>query len=190
MNANAEGPLSVLVLLGSLRRDSYNRMTYSAARELAPASMTFDEADIAGLPPYNDDVRLDGYPPVARRLREQSAAADGVLIISPEYNFSIPGVLKNAIDWASRPPDQPFKDKPVAIMGASTGRFGTVRMQTHMRQSLQYVEALPLNRPEVMISFAAGEFDEAGRLTDEKARQAIADQLRAFAAWIRRLRGG
>src|SRR5450756_3183335 len=129
-----ENRMHVVALVGSLRRRSYNRMTYDAAVFLAPGGLTFAEADIGSLPLYDDDVRVQqGYPPAAARLRERIAAADAVLIISPEYNYSMPGVLKNAIDWASRAPDQPFKGKPVAIMGASTGRFGTVRMQHHLR---------------------------------------------------------
>jgi len=183
--------MHVVALVGSLRRRSYNRMTYNAAASLAPDGFTFEEADIGTLPLYDDDVRVEqGYPPAAARLRERIAAADAVLIVSPEYNFSLPGVLKNALDWASRSPDQPFKDKPVAIMGASTGRFGTVRMQYHLRQTLVCLGALPLAKPEVMIPFAERAFDADGRLTDELARDVITAQLQALAAWVRRLGGG
>ena len=181
----------VAALIGSLRHRSYNRMTYNAAVSLAPDGLTFEEADIGSLPLYDDDLRAQqGYPPGASLLRERIAAADALVIVSPEYNYSIPGVLKNAIDWASRPPDQPFKGKPVAIMGASTGRFGTVRMQHHLRQTLVFVEALPLAKPEVMIPFAEQAFDADGRLIDEAAREAITAQLQAFVAWGRRLGGG
>ena len=190
MNIDATDTLHVLVLLGSLRRGSYNRMTYAAATELAPPVMTFTEADLRSLPFYDDDLRQDeGYPPPAQLLRDAIASADGVLIVAPEYNHSVPPVLKNAIDWASRPPDQPFKDKPVAIMGASTGRFGTVRMQSHLRQSLESLEAQPMVKPEVMVAFARTAFDDEGRLVDEKARGAIEAQLRTFADHIRRSRG-
>jgi chromate reductase len=183
--------MHVVALVGSLRRRSYNRMTYNAAVSLAPDGLTFEEADIGSLPLYDDDVRAEkGYPSAAALLRERIAAADAVLIVSPEYNYSLPGVLKNAIDWASRAPDQPFKDKPVAIMGAATGRFGTVRMQQHLRQTLVSLEALPLAKPEVMISFAAQAFDADGRLIDAAAREAVTAQLQAFAAWVRRLGGG
>jgi len=182
--------LHVLVLLGSLRRGSYNRMTFDAAVELAPPGMTFAEADLRSLPFYDDDLRLgSGYPPPAQQLRDAIASADGVLVVAPEYNHSVPPVLKNAVDWASRPPDQPFKDKPVAIMGASTGRFGTVRMQSHLRQSLVSLEAQPLVKPEVMVAFARTAFDGEGRLVDEKARAAIAAQLRTFADRMRQARG-
>jgi chromate reductase len=187
--AGGADTLHVLVLLGSLRQGSYNRMTYDAAVELAPSAMAFSEADLGSLPFYDDDLRLQaGYPPPAQRLRDGIEAADGILIVAPEYNHSVPPVLKNAIDWASRPPDQPFKDKPVAIMGASTGRFGTVRMQAHLRQSLVSLEAQPLVKPEVMIAFAGTAFDGEGRLVDAKARAAIEAQLRVFADRIRQTR--
>lgn len=189
MTTEATETVHVLVLLGSLRRGSYNRMTYAAALKLAPPAMAFTEADLRSLPFYDDDLRLlEGYPPPAQRLRDAIANADGVLIIAPEYNHSVSPVLKNAVDWASRPPDQPFKDKPVAIMGASTGRFGTVRMQGHLRQSLLSLEAQPLVKPEVMIAFARTAFDDEGRLVDEKAREAVEAQLRTFADRMRQTR--
>ncbi len=132
MTSGSDDTVRILALVGSLRRGSYNRMLYEAAVELAPAGMTFTEADLRSLPLYDDDVRLEqDYPEPARRLRADIAAADGLLIVSPEYNHTVPGVLQNAIDWASRPPDQPFKGKPVAIMGASTGRLGTVEDAAH-----------------------------------------------------------
>ena len=119
--------------------------------------MVFAEADLRALPLYDDDVRLEqDYPEPARRLRAAIAAADGVLIVSPEYNHAVPGVLQNAIDWASRPPDQPLKGKPAAIMGASTGRMGTVRMQHGLRATLDSLEAHTLLKPEVMIRERAG----------------------------------
>src|SRR3712207_2929689 len=115
--------MKVLGISGSLRRGSYNTAALRAAQGLAPEGMTIEAAEIGDLPLYNDDVRLAGYPPPAERLRGQLAAADAVLFVTPEYNYSVSGVLKNAIDWASRPPDQPFDGKPVAIMGASPGLF-------------------------------------------------------------------
>ena len=166
-------------------------MAFNAMGDLLPPRVTLAEAPIADLPPYNDDVREEqGYPEAAARLRAQIAAADAVVFISPEYNYSIPGVLKNAIDWASRPPDQPFKNKPVAVLGASTGVIGTARMQYHLRQSMVFVEALPLNKPEVMITFAAQKFDGSGRLSDEPTREIMRQQLEALATWVRRLSGG
>jgi chromate reductase, NAD(P)H dehydrogenase (quinone) len=182
------GDLRILAMLGSLRSGSFNRMLYEAAVDLAPAGMTFTEADLRSLPLYDDDLRQEqDYPEPARRLRADIAAADGLLIVSPEYNHTVPGVLQNAIDWASRPPDQPFKDKPVAIMGASTGRLGTVRMQHGLRASLESLEAHALLKPEVMIGDARKAFDGTG-LADEKAREIVARQLDAFATWIVRVR--
>jgi chromate reductase len=182
--------MQFLALVGSLRRGSYNRLLFNAARELVPPGVTIDEADIGSLPPYNDDVLLEqGHPEPVRRLREQIAAADAVLFISPEYNYSIPGVLKNAIDWASRPPsDQPFRGKPVAIMGAAGRAIGTARMQYHLRQVFVFLEALPLGKPEVMVNFAAQKFDERGHLTDEPTREVIRQQLEALADWVRLLK--
>ncbi len=183
--------MHVVALIGSLRQGSFNRMTYNAVRELLPSGVTMEEAAIRDLPLYDDDVReRDGYPEPAARLRAQIAAADAVLFISPEYNYSVPGALKNAIDWASRAPDPPLKGKPAAIMGASTGMIGTARMQYHLRQILVYVEALPTGRPEVMITFAARKFDELGRLADETTRSVISLHLETLVAWTRRLGGG
>jgi chromate reductase len=182
--------MRLLAIIGSLRRGSYNRMVLRAVLESLPEGVSISEAPIRDVPLYDDDLRQErGYPEAVRRLREQIADADAVLFITPEYNFSVPGVLKNAVDWASRPPDQPFRDKPVAIMGASTGMIGTARMQYHLRQSMVFVEALPLARPEVMIPFAADKFDGEGRLIDERTRGAIRAQLEALVAWTRRVGG-
>lgn len=176
--------IEVLGISGSLRKKSYNTMLLRAAMELAPEQgMAIRSASIE-LPLYNDDVRQQGYPPPASLLRKQIADAHGVLIATPEYNFSIPGVLKNAIDWASRPPDQPFDGKPVAIMGASTGRFGTVRAQNHLRQSFLFLNANVMNRPAVMVGDAAKQFDDSGRLTDDSTREHVVKLLEGFAAFI------
>lgn len=181
--------VNVLAIVGSLRQASYNKLVYHAAEALAPAGLKLSLAEIADIPLYNDDERLHpNWPPAVRRLREQVAAADAVLFISPEYNYSLPGVLKNAIDWVSRPPDQPFQGKPVAIMGASGGMLGTARMQYHLRQILVFLDALPLNKPEVMIPHVAQKFDAAGNLTDETTRRLIHAQLEALQAWTLRLR--
>jgi chromate reductase len=188
MTSPADGTLHILAMVGSLRAGSFNRMLYEAAVELAPEGMTFSEADLRSLPLYDDDLRLEqDYPEPARRLRADIAAADGLLIVSPEYNHTVPGLLQNAIDWASRPPDQPFRDKPVAIMGASTGRLGTVRMQHGLRASLESLEAHALLKPEVMLGDARKAFSDSG-LVDEKAREIVARQLDAFATWIERVR--
>jgi len=181
--------IEVLGITGSLRSKSYNRLLLEAAIEMAPPDMTIRHASI-DLPLYNDDVRVQGYPPPVSRLREQIADADGVLIATPEYNFSIPGVLKNAIDWASRPPEQPFDGKPVAIMGVSTGRFGTVRAQNHLRQAFLFLNANVLNKPAVMVGNAATMFDDGGRLADASTREHVAKLLEALAASIVASGGG
>jgi chromate reductase len=179
--------MKVLAMVGSLRKGSYNKLALRAAPELKPAGMEIETADIGVLPLYDDDVRERGFPPEVQRLREQVRAADAVLFVTPEYNYSVPGVLKNAIDWVSRPPSQPFEDKPAAIMGASTSKLGTARAQYHLRQVCVFVNMYPLNRPEVMIADAAKAFDASGRLTDETTRKLIGELLANLAGWTRRL---
>src|SRR5262250_1775125 len=158
--------IAVLAICGSLRAGSYNKAALRTAVELKPPGMTIETADIGSFPLYNEDVRAQGFPPPVERFRDQIAAADALLFVTPEYNYSVSGVLKNAIDWASRPPDQPFDGKPVAMMGASMGLGGTGRAQYHLRQSCVYLNMFPLNKPEVMISQAQNKFDASGRLTD------------------------
>lgn len=180
--------IRVLGISGSLRKGSYNTAALRAAQALAPEGMTIETAVIGDLPHYDDDIRAAGYPPEVARFRAQVAAADAILFVTPEYNYSIPGVLKNAIDWASRPPEPAFNDKPVAIMGASGGIFGTARAQYQLRQMLVFLNAHPINKPEVMIGQAPTKFDEAGNLTDEQTKQFIRDLLGSLATWTRRLR--
>jgi chromate reductase len=153
-----------------------------------PAGGTLDTFDLAGIPLYNGDVEAQGMPPAVQEFKVAIRAADALLIVTPEYNYSVPGVLKNAIDWASRPPnDSPLDGKPVALMGASMGGFGTVRSQMTLRQVCVFTNMLPLNRPEVLISAAHEKFDADGRLMDERTRQAIQNLLAALLAWTRRL---
>lgn len=180
--------IKVLGLAGSLRRGSYNRMALNAAVELKPADMEIEIFDLAPIPLYNEDVRARGFPPVVEKLREKIRSADALLIATPEYNYSLPGVLKNAIDWASRPPDQPFDDKPVAILGASGGLGGTIRAQYDLRRACVFLNMHPVNKPEVFIAQAQNKFDAAGRLTDETARLLIVQLLVNLAAWTRRLK--
>ena len=180
--------MKVLGIAGSLRKGSYNKLALRAALELKPADMEIESFDIAPIPLYDEDVREHGFPKAVEQLRESIRAADALLIVTPEYNYSMPGVLKNAIDWASRPPSQPFDDKPLAIMGASTSRLGTARAQYHLRQTAVFLNMHLLNKPEVMISGAAGVFDASGRLTDEATRKLIAELLANLAAWTVRLK--
>jgi chromate reductase len=177
----------VLGICGSLRKSSYNRAALRAASELLPDGMSLILAEIADIPLYNEDVRQAGFPPPVQRLREAIAAADALLFATPEYNYSVSGVLKNAIDWASRPPDQPFNGKPVAVMGASAGLWGTSRAQYHLRQSCVFLNMLPINKPEVLIAQAQNKFDAEGRLTDQTTRDLIAQLLVALRDWARRL---
>ncbi|HSO31086.1 MAG TPA: NADPH-dependent FMN reductase [Labilithrix sp.] len=181
--------LRVLGISGSLRQGSFNTAVLRAAVELAPADMTIEIGDFREVPLYDDDVRAAGLPPAVEKLRDAIAAADAILIVTPEYNYSVPGGLKNAIDWASRPPNQPFAGKPLAIMGASGGPSGTMRAQYHLRQIAVFLDMHPLNKPEVFVRAAQGLIDGEGRLTDEPTRKVIADQLVALAAWTRRLKG-
>lgn len=182
--------VKILGISGSLRRASFNTMVLHAASRLVPDQVTLDIFDrLREIPPYDDDVRLEtGFPPVVTALREAIRAADALLIASPEYNYSVPGVLKNAIDWALRAPDQPFADKPVAIMGASPGLLGTARMQYHLRQCFVFLDSRVLNKPELMIGQVASKFDADGNLTDRPTTELIKAQLEALVVWTGRLR--
>ena len=181
--------MKVLGISGSLRKGSFNSAALRAAQSLVPEGMTIDIAEIGDIPLYNEDVRSAGMPPPVERFRQEIAAADALLFVSPEYNFSVPGVLKNAIDWASRPPNQPFNEKPLAIMGASGGPLGTARGQYHLRQVLYGLNAFVLNKPEVFIGQAATKFDEAGNLTDQMTKEFIGKLLVSLAVWTGRVRG-
>ncbi len=180
--------MNVLAMVGSLRQGSYNKLALRAAQELKPAGMEIEAFDIAPIPPYNEDLRAQGFPPAVQALRDAIAAADALLFVTPEYNYSVPGVLKNAIDWASRPPERVFSGKPAAMMGASGSRLGTARAQYHLRQIGVFLDLHFINKPEVMISFAEKCFDTSGRLTDEAARKLIAELLVNLADWTVRLK--
>ncbi len=179
--------LNILGICGSLRKGSFNLMALKTAQELAPAGMMIERFDIAPIPLYNEDVKAQGFPPVVAELRAKVKAADGLLMVSPEYNYSIPGVLKNAIDWVSRPPEQPFDGKPIALMGASGGALGTARAQYHLRQVFIFLNAHILNRPEVFIGAAQTKFNAEGQLTDQSTRDLISAMLVQFGAWITKL---
>jgi chromate reductase len=180
--------ISVLGFAGSLREGSYNRAALRAAIELAPAGLTIETFDLAPIQPYNEDVKQRGFPPPEQEFRDKIRAADALLIVTPEYNRGAPGVLKNAIDWASRPPDQPFDGKPTAIFGASPGMIGTAVAQYDLRRCLGVLNALVMNTPSVMIGQAGAKFDQQGRLTDQPTREFIGKLLVALAEWTRRWR--
>ena len=179
--------ISVLGICGSLRKGSYNMAALRTAIASKPADMTVTVADISAIPLYNEDVRQQGFPAPVETLRRQIKEADALLFACPEYNYSMTGVLKNAIDWASRPPDQPFAGKPCAILGAAAGMAGSARAQYDLRRSCVFLDMHPLNKPEVLIGQAQTKFDADGNLTDEAGRNFIRDLMTALAAWTRQI---
>jgi len=185
-----EKPVTILGIAGSLRKDSYNRAALRAAQQLVPAGAQIEIFDLAGIPPYNQDE--EEHPPERVVLfKNRIRAADAILFVTPEYNYSVPGVLKNAIDWASRPyGDSAWNGKPVAVMGASPGMIGTARAQYHLRQSFVFLNMCPVNQPEVMIANAAQKFDAQGNLIDEKTKEFIGRLLQSLIAWTKKLRIG
>jgi chromate reductase len=183
-------PVTFLGIAGSLRRLSYNRGLIRAAEALAPPGVTVIPYDLIDIPFYNADVEAEGDPPPVAGFKRAIDSVDGLLIATPEYNHCIPGVLKNAIDWASRPPrDSVLSGKPVAIMGASTSRGGTARAQAQLRDGLSYTGGLVLPIPEVLVPRAFERFDDESNLTDQELRENVQDLLKAFAAWTRRIEG-
>lgn len=172
--------MKILGISGSLRKGSFNTMALHAAQQLAPAGVSISAADISQIPLYNEDVRAAGEPAAVTTLKAQIRAADAVLIVTPEYSFSIPGVLKNTLDWLSRPPELPLDGKVVAIMGATSSLVGTARAQYHLRQVLVSMNAFVVNKPEVFIASAPGKFNAQGELTDETARKLVGDLLVAL----------
>lgn len=181
--------MKILAFSGSLRQGSFNSGLIRAAAELAPQGVTVAMADISSVPLYNGDEDGDSKPSAVELLAEQVGEADALLFATPEYNYSIPGVLKNTIDWLSRVPGSIFAGKPAAIMGASMGGMGSSRSQYHLRQVLLCLDVKTLNKPEVFVSAAHQKCDENGNLTDEKTREMIAKQLQALKAWHDTLKG-
>lgn len=181
--------IKILGIPGSLRKESFNRWTLRAAQQLVPADATLDIFELHGMPQFNQDE--DENPPeIVAEFKRQISEADAILFVTPEYNYSIPGVLKNAIDWASRPyGDNAWNEKPVAVMSASIGAYGGVRAQHHLRQCFVFLNMFPLQQPEVLIANAESKFDQHGNLTDENTKRYIRRQLQALAAWTHRLRG-
>ena len=169
--------MNILGIAGSLREGSYNRAALRAAQSLAPEGVTIDTFDIKGLPGFSQDDETNP-PAQVVELKQRIRDADAILFVTPEYNYSIPGVLKNAIDWASRPyGDSAWTRKPVAIMGASVGTQGTARAQYHLRQTFVFLNMYAVNQPEVMISQAHKHFDAQGNLTDDTAKKLIRQLL-------------
>ena len=180
---------SILGILGSLRKASFNRHALVAAQALVPAGAALEIFELEGIPPFNP--AQEKQPPTrVTELKAKVRAADAILFATPEYNYSIPGVLKNAIDWASRPyGDNAWQGKPVAVMGASVGILGSARAQYHLRQCFVFLNMDPVNQPEVLIASAAQRFNERGELTDETSRELIRKLLAELMAWTKRLKG-
>ena len=183
--------INVLMICGSLRKGSFNRALMNTLPGLVPSGMALVEApSFRGFPLYDADLQASaGVPADVTALAEAIRAADGVIIISPEYNWSIPGALKNALDWVSRVNDQPFKEKPVAIQSATGGQLGGARMQYHLRMALTFLNAFVFGTPEVFVGSAQTKFDQKTlELKDEPTRKVIAQQLAAFATFIARMK--
>jgi chromate reductase, NAD(P)H dehydrogenase (quinone) len=186
----ADKIFNVVCICGSLRKGSYNRMVMNALPALAPPNMRLSEAPpFAEFPLYNADMQeASGVPPAVQKLAEAIRSADGVIFNSPEYNFSIPGGLKNAIDWVSRVPNQPFAGKPVALQSAANGTLGGGRMQYDLRRSMLFLDAMTLNKPEIFIGNCSQKIDaKTGQITDQQTVGFIQQQLAAFAKFIERL---
>lgn len=182
--------LTILGICGSLRKQSFNASALRAAQELVPAGATLDIFEaLRDIPPFDQDQDSKPHASVVD-LKARIRKADAILFATPEYNYSIPGVLKNAIDWASRPyGDSAWSGKPVAVMGASVGMLGTARAQYHLRQCFVFLDMHAVNQPEVMIAHASERFDEQGKLKDEKTRALIQKLLVELVAWTHRLGG-
>ncbi|BBK34943.1 NAD(P)H-dependent oxidoreductase [Allostella sp. ATCC 35155] len=183
-----DGPLEFAVLLGSLRKASFNAMIARALPELAPEGVTVRLLDPVGdYPHYDADLQAEGFPEIVTRTADAIRAADALIFVTPEYNYSIPGALKNAIDWLSRLPNQPFAAKPLAIQTASQGPFGGMRCQYHLRQAMVFLDGRVLNKPEIAVGAVQTRVDAAtGALTDATTRGLIGQQLAALADFARR----
>ncbi len=181
--------LRILGICGSLRAKSMNMYALKKAGQfMAEVGMKLEITSIADIPLYNQDVEDRGYPESVARLRKAIAESDAVYFASPEYNFSVTGVLKNAIDWCSRPPDQPFMNKPVAMLSVSVGLLGGIRNQYELRKILAQIWAMPLPRPEIIIGNYSVKFDAQGNLTDQATLEILATQMTAFKDWIIRMK--
>ena len=184
---NLEDKVKILGFVGSLRNDSYNKALMRTTVELVPDNAKIEVFDIAAIPPFNQDFENNPAQAV-KDFKAKIKAADAILIATPEYNYSIPGVLKNAIDSASRPrADRVFDDKPVALMSAAVGRLGGARAQYHLRQSFVFLNMHPVNYPEVMLSQAQQNIDENGKLTNEETRKLIRQLLEELVKWTKRV---
>lgn len=180
--------INILGFAGSLRKGSYNRALLRAAVELLPENVILEIFELDGIPLFNADLE-SSMPEKVKEFKRRIKAADAILIVTPEYNYSVPGVLKNALDWASRPyGDNSLAGKPVAMMSASTGMLGGARAQYHLRQSFVFLDMYPVNKPEIFVSFAHQKFDDSGRLLDEKTKELIRELFNALVDRIKKLK--
>lgn len=182
--------LKVLGIAGSLRAQSWNKKLLAAAAELMPEGATLVTHDLRAIPLYDEDLRAQGYPSSVLALRDAVASSDAVLFVTPEYNYSVPGVLKNAIDWVSRPPSPPFATKVAATLGASPGLHGTVRAQNHLKEILRGQGMIVVPKPEVYVGNVAEKFDAEGKLVDETTQRFVRELLAATCDLARKLRAG
>jgi chromate reductase len=183
-------PFTAVAFAGSLRKASYNRALARALPDLAPPALAVTVEEIDAIPLYNFDVEQTAFPEPVTRLKQVLRDADGTLIVTPEHNFSVPGVLKNTIDWISRPPgDAALRGKPVGILGATTGLTGTARAQMHLRTILVNLNAMVMPQPAVQIARANHVFDGDGRLADEDTAKHVRAFLEAFVRWIALISG-
>ena len=181
--------MNLVGLAGSLRSGSFNASLIRAAAAAAPEGAILESLDgLGGIPPYNEDDREKAVPGIVTVLAGRIRAAEGLVIATPEYNYGVPGVLKNAIDWLSRSPDQPFRRKPIGILGASMGNLGGARAQYDLRRYFIFLDGLVMNRPEVFVGAAHRKFDENGELTDAPTRERLGKYMAAFADWVNRVR--
>jgi chromate reductase len=187
VEADMSTQINILGFAGSLRKGSYNRALLQAARELLPDDANLEVFELDDIPLFNQEQE-SSPPESVKDFKKKIKAADALLIATPEYNFSVPGVLKNAMDWASRPyGDNAFDGKPAAIMSASIGMLGGARAQYHLRQSMVTLNMYPLNKPEVFVTFTPQKFDENGKLVDEGTREVVRKLLNALIHWTRKL---
>jgi chromate reductase, NAD(P)H dehydrogenase (quinone) len=186
---NVANKLKIIGFAGSLRKGSYNRSLLRSAGQLLPQDTILEIFDLSDIPPFNQDLEAN-MPAKVNEFKSKIRESDALLIATPEYNYSVPGVLKNAIDYASRPyGDNPFDDKPVAIMSASVGMLGGARAQYHLRQMFVFLNMHPINAPEVIVTSASNKFDAEGNLLDENTKKFLTQLLQNLSNWTRRLRG-
>ncbi len=183
-----DSKVKILGFAGSLRKGSYNRALLKETGGLVPDDVQLEIFELDGIPLFNQD--LESQPPeMVKEFKRKIKDADAILIVTPEYNYSIPGVLKNAIDWASRPfGDNSFEGKPVAMMSASTGMLGGSRAQYHLRQSFVFLNMFPISKPEIFVTFAPQKFDANRKLVDQKTKDLIKELLNNLVVWTRKLK--